>query len=99
MIVEQALLQVKPGQSGQFAKAMHQARPLIAAQPGFQSIEVCPSTDVPNQYLLLVEWDNVDSHRTGFRKSSEYEKWRTLLHDFYDPMPTVSYFGPSIFHD
>lgn len=97
MIVEQALLQVKPGQSDQFSKAMHQARPLIAVQPGFQSIEVRPSTDAPDQYLLLVGWDDVESHRDGFRKSPEYEQWRALLHDFYDPMPTVSYFGPSIF--
>lgn len=97
MIVEQALLQVKPGQSDQFAKAMHQAKPLIAVQPGFQSIEVRPSTDASDQYLLLVGWDDVESHRDGFRKSPEYEQWRALLHDFYDPMPTVSYFGPSIF--
>lgn len=97
MIIEQALLQVKPGQSDQFAIAMHQAQPLIAAQPGFQSIEVRPSKDVADQFLLLVTWDNVESHRDGFRKSPEYEKWRRLLHDFYDPMPTVSYFGRSIF--
>lgn len=97
MIIEQALLQVKPGQSDQFAKAMHRARPLIAAQPGFQSIGVYLSTDVPDQYLLLVGWDDVESHRDGFRKSPEYEEWRALLHGFYDPMPSVSYFGPSIF--
>ncbi len=97
MIIEQALLQVKPGQSDQFAKAMHQARPLIAVQPGFQSIEVRPSVDCPDQYLLVVVWDSVESHRDGFRKSPEYEKWRRLLHDFYDPMPSVTYFGNSIF--
>lgn len=97
MIIEQALLQVKPGQSDQFVAAMQKARPLIAVQPGFQSIEVRPSTDNSGQYLLLVTWDNVESHRDGFRKSPEYEHWRALLHDFYDPMPTVSYFGHSIF--
>ncbi len=97
MIVEQALLQVKPGQSDQFVAAMYRAKSLIAAQSGFQSIEVRPCVDRPDQYLLLVTWDNVESHRDGFRKSPEYEQWRALLHDFYDPMPTVSYFGPSIF--
>ncbi|MEP2102789.1 MAG: antibiotic biosynthesis monooxygenase [Parasphingorhabdus sp.] len=97
MIIEQALLQVKPDQSDQFTKAMHQARPLIAVQPGFQSIEVRPSKDSPDRFLLLVKWDEVESHRDGFRKSPEYEQWRALLHDFYDPMPTVSYFGASIF--
>ncbi len=97
MIIEQALLQVKPGQSDEFVAAMQKARPLIAAQPGFQSIDVCPSVDCPDQYLLVVVWDSVESHRDGFRKSPEYEKWRRLLHDFYDPMPSVTYFGNSIF--
>lgn len=96
MIIEHALLQVKPGQSDRFAKAMRQAKPLIAAQPGFQSIEVRPSTDIPGQHLLLVQWDSVESHRDGFRKSPEYDAWRALLHDFYDPVPTVTYYGPSI---
>jgi len=96
MIVEHALLQIRPGQSDRFVKAMRQARPLIAAQPGFHSIEVRPSIELPHQYILLVKWDDVESHRDGFRKSSEYEEWRTLLHDFYDSMPTINYFGPSI---
>ena len=97
MIVEQALLEVKPGQSERFVVAMHKAKPLIVVQPGFQSIEVRPCVDRSDQYLLLVVWDKVESHCDGFRKSPEYEQWRALLHDFYDPMPTVSYFGPSIF--
>ncbi len=97
MIIEQALLQVKAGQSDQFVAAMEKAKPLIAAQPGFQSIEVRASLDGPDQYLLLVGWDSVESHRDGFRKSPEYAQWRALLHDFYDPMPSVTYFGETIF--
>ena len=49
MIIEHALLQVKPGQSDRFTMGMQQARPLIAAQPGFQSIEVRPSTLIAGQ--------------------------------------------------
>ena len=99
MIIEHALLQVKPGQADHFSKAMRQARPLIAAQPGFQSIEVRGSFEDPNQFILIVGWDNIESHGEGFRKSPEYSQWRDLLHDFYDPMPTINYFGPSLFDD
>jgi len=99
MIIEHALLQVKPGQADDFEQAMRHAKPLIERQPGFQSIEVRPSSETENQYLLLVGWDKIESHRDGFRKSPEYQQWRALLHDFYDPMPTVNYFGTSIFDD
>jgi len=99
VIIEHALLQVKPGMAEHFKAAMQKARPLIAAQSGFRSIEVRPTAEGDNQFLLLVGWDDIESHRDGFRKSSEYQQWRSLLHDFYDPMPTVSYFRASILDD
>lgn len=93
MILEHALLQVRLGEESAFEKAMEQARPLIAASPGFLGIEVRPAAETPGLYLLLVRWDSVDDHREGFRQSARYQQWRDLLHKFYDPMPNVDYFG------
>lgn len=87
------MLQVKQGEAGAFEAAMAEARPLIAASPGFRVIEVRPALEAENRYLLLVRWDDVESHRDGFRKSDRYERWRALLHRFYDPMPNIAYFG------
>lgn len=92
MILEHALLSIKPGESAAFEAAMAEARPLIAASPGFRSISVRKSCETPGLYLLLVEWDDIASHRDGFRTSERYEHWRALLHRFYDPMPIISYF-------
>ena len=78
---------------------MNKARVLIACQPGFYSIEVRQSDDDQGRYLLLILWDRIESHRDGFRASPEYQQWRALLHQFYDPMPVVNYYGRSIFHD
>lgn len=30
----------------------------------------------------------------GFRGSAEYQQWRRLLHEFYEPFPTVEHFVP-----
>lgn len=96
MILEHALLAIKPGQSAAFEAAMAQARPLIAASPGFRSIAVRRACESPDRYLLLVEWDDIASHREGFRASARYAQWRALLHVFYEPMPAVTYFGESL---
>ena len=93
MVLEHAMLQVRKGEAGAFEAAMAEARPLIAASPGFRGIEVRPALEAENLYLLLVQWDDVASHRDGFRASERYERWRGLLHRFYEPMPQVSYFG------
>jgi heme-degrading monooxygenase HmoA len=97
MILESALLDVKPGEEAAFEAAIQAARPLIAATPGFRSIAVRRCLETPNRYLLLVEWEKLEDHTIGFRQSARYEEWRALLHRFYDPFPRVEHFEQSIF--
>lgn len=92
MILEHALLPVAPGGEADFERAFAIARPLIAQQPGCRSVALHRSIETPNEYVLLVEWDDVEAHTQGFRRSPEYERWRELLHRFYDPFPVVEHF-------
>ena len=92
MILESALLDVKPGEESRFEAAIKQARPLIAATPGFRSIKVRRCLETPNRYLLLVEWETLEAHTIGFRQSERYQRWRALLHHFYEPFPRVEHF-------
>ncbi len=96
MITEHAILQVRQGQSAAFTAAMRQARALIAATPGFQGIDVLPCIETPDRFLLLVRWDSVEAHESGFRGSARYQAWKALLHPFYDPFPRVEHYGASI---
>jgi heme-degrading monooxygenase HmoA len=96
MILESALLDVTPGEESAFEAALREARTLIAATPGFRAISVRRCIETPNRYLLLVEWDRLEDHTIGFRQSPRYEKWRALLHRFYDPFPRVEHFGECV---
>jgi heme-degrading monooxygenase HmoA len=93
MILEHAILPVRSGSETEFEAAFAQARPLISGQPGFRTLSLSRSIESPNLYLLLVEWDSVEAHTDGFRKSPEYESWRALLHHLYDPFPVVEHFA------
>lgn len=95
-VIEHALLSVRAGSEAAFEAAVAEARPLIAASPGFISLEIRRPTGTGQPYLLLAEWQSVEDHRDGFRQSDRYQQWRALLHPFYDPMPVVSYFGESL---
>lgn len=94
MIIEHAVLDVRPGESADFEAALEQAKPLIAGSPGFRSLRVSRCIEAPDRYLLLVEWDTLEDHTEGFRGSPAYQQWRALLHHFYDPFPTVAHFDP-----
>ncbi|HVM10786.1 MAG TPA: antibiotic biosynthesis monooxygenase [Acidimicrobiales bacterium] len=97
MILEHALLDVRPGEEAAFEAAFAQARPLIASQPGFVSLRIERCIEHSARYLLLVEWDSLEAHTEGFRRSPEYERWRELLHRFYDPFPEVTHFEEVVF--
>ena len=92
MITEHALLTVKPGLEAEFESAFAEARPIIASMPGFISLQIGRGIESVSTYLLLVEWQSVEHHEVGFRQSPEYQKWRALLHHFYEPFPVVQHF-------
>ncbi|GII99269.1 heme-degrading monooxygenase HmoA [Sediminihabitans luteus] len=92
MIREHALLPVRPGTEAAFEAAFAQAKALIEVQPGFGRLTLSRGVESPSTYLLLVEWESVEAHEEGFRRSPEYARWRELLHHFYDPFPRVEHF-------
>lgn len=92
MILEHALLDVVPGREAAFERAFEEARPLIAATPGFLRLRLERCVERPAQYLLLVEWERLEDHTEGFRGSDRYAEWRRLLHHFYDPFPLVEHY-------
>ena len=94
MILEVALLQVRPGQGDAFEAAFREAKAIISSMAGYESHELQRCLEREGQYVLLVRWDSLAAHEEGFRKSPQYQEWRRLLHHFYDPFPTVLHYEP-----
>jgi heme-degrading monooxygenase HmoA len=92
MILEAAVLNVKPGQSAQFEAAFREASAIIAASPGYIDHQLQRCLEVADKYLLLVRWGTLEDHTEGFRGSAAYGEWRRLLHHFYEPFPIVEHF-------
>ena len=92
MILESALLQIKPGQTQAFEAAFKKASPIIASMKGYISHELHRCIESDHKYHLLVRWETLEDHTVGFRGSKEYQEWKALLHHFYDPFPTVEHF-------
>jgi heme-degrading monooxygenase HmoA len=92
MITEHAELPVKPGQEADFEAAFAEAKALIASASGFIDVTLLRCIERPSTYLLIVHWETLADHTEGFRGSEAYEKWRAMLHHFYDPFPQVEHF-------
>jgi heme-degrading monooxygenase HmoA len=94
VILEVAVLNVRAGQADAFEEAFRLASPIIASMRGYLSHELYRCLETPDRYVLLARWETLEDHTVGFRGSPEYERWRQLLHHFYEPFPTVEHFEP-----
>lgn len=92
MVLEVATLDVRPGRTEAFEAAFREAQRIIASCRGYQRHELRRCLEASDRYLLLVWWDTLEDHTQGFRESPEYQRWRELLHHFYDPFPTVEHY-------
>ncbi|MDP1612826.1 MAG: antibiotic biosynthesis monooxygenase [Sulfuritalea sp.] len=92
MILEAAPLQVRPGQSAEFEAAFRKAQAIISSMPGYLSHELQRCIERQDEYLLLVRWRCLEDHEVGFRQSPQYREWKSLLHHFYDPFPSVLHY-------
>jgi heme-degrading monooxygenase HmoA len=96
MIFEVGILNVRPGQESAFEETLRKARPLIAATPGFQSLQVHRCIETPNRYLLRVSWGSIEDHTVGFRQSDRFPEWRRLLHHYYEPPPVIEHYAEAL---
>jgi heme-degrading monooxygenase HmoA len=96
MVLEVAVLNVKPGAAQNFEAAFKDASTIISSMPGYVSHELHRCIETSDRYVLLVRWQTLEDHTVGFRNSEQYKQWRKLLHHFYASFPTVEHYEPLI---
>lgn len=92
MILEVAILNVKKGLSEDFESNFKKAERIISSMNGYISHQLKKCLEQEDKYILLVNWETIEDHEIGFRKSDEYQQWKELLHHFYEPFPTVEHY-------
>ena len=94
MILEHALIAVRPGSQAEFEVAVSRAREVISAAPGFRTFALHRGVESPDRYLLLVGWETLEDHTVGFRGSPAFAEWRSLIGPFFDGQPEVDHYLP-----
>ncbi len=91
MVLEIADFTVKAGTEDEFAAAVQEGLPHIAATPGFHSARLIRAIESPSRFVLLIEWESVEAHNVGFRESDRFPKWRALIGPYFDGNPHVEH--------
>lgn len=96
MILEVADIRITPGREAEFEQAVHLGiQTVIAKATGFRGYRVQHGIESPDRYLLLLEWDTLEDHTVGFRGSSAYGEWRSIVSGFFAKAPFVEHFAAS----
>jgi len=89
VILERALITVKPGQAEAFKAAFAKARPNSEGSKGCRKVEMRAGIENPDDFLLLVWWDTVENHMVDFRESAAFQEWRAILGPLFAAPPAV----------
>lgn len=62
MVLEHALLSVRPGREDEFEDSFSEATTIILGMPGFGRLSLSRCRERTSTYLLLVEWATLEDH-------------------------------------
>jgi heme-degrading monooxygenase HmoA len=92
MILEVAVLDIRPESREIFEVAFPKAARIVSAAKGYISHQLQRSLDNPNRFVLLVQWQTKEDHVVGFRGSPQYQEWRKALHHYLAIAPNVEHY-------
>lgn len=91
MVLEVALIDVQAGHADDFQAAFQRVRHAVADSPGCLSLRMTHGVETPTRFVLLVEWDSIESH-DGFRESDRFGVWRGGIGPHFASSPQVEHF-------
>lgn len=92
MITEIAVFQAVPGKEEAFAQGIQRAIAAVAHGAGCHSIAAHRCIEDPARFMLIVEWDSLEAHTEGFRKSPLFAEYRSHISGLFLDAPAVHHY-------
>lgn len=91
MVLEVALVDVRPGSEQGFRDAYAEAVGHVRSAQGVGTIRMTQGVETPTRFVLLIEWESVEAHE-AFRASEDFGSWRALIGPHFSGPPHVEHF-------
>lgn len=83
MILEVAIMKIKPESMAQFEAVFPKAAAIIASVPGYIAHEMVRCAETRGKYHFLIRWESIEAHEKNFRQTPKRQEFRNLLGDFF----------------
>ena len=82
MIVEYIRYTISPDAKVAFEEAYQKAQAFLKGSPHCLGYELARCVEEPQSYVLRIMWDSLDGHEKGFRTSSEFPQFLSLVRPY-----------------
>jgi quinol monooxygenase YgiN len=92
MVIEYIRYRIDAGRADEFERAYSAAASSLAASSHCLSYEVSRGVEDPESYVVRLEWDSVDGHEQGFRKSPEFQQFFSAVKPYFDDIAEMRHY-------
>ncbi len=92
MIIEVAVFQAVSGKEEAFAAGILRGAEVVRRDPGCHSITIHRCIEDPARFMLFVQWDSLEAHTEGFRKSPLFAEYRSHINGLFLDSPVVHHY-------
>lgn len=92
MVIEYIRYRIDAARREQFERAYAEAGRSLAASSHCRAYEVAHGVEDPESYIVRIEWDSVEAHEQGFRRSPEFRAFFACVQPFFDDIEEMRHY-------
>ena len=92
MIVEYIRYKIDPSRTAEFDEAYRRAGALLDASPHCARWEATRCLEDPTKEIVRIEWDSVEGHLDGFRKSADFKPFLEATQPFFKSIEEMTHY-------
>ena len=93
MVVEYIRYRIPHERQEQFEEAYGSAAASLDASPHCLAYELSRGVEEPENYILRIEWDSVEGHEQGFRKSPDFQPFFAAVRPFFGQIEEMKHYA------
>jgi quinol monooxygenase YgiN len=95
VIVEYIRYLIPAERAVEFEDAYRRAGAILTADEHCLRHEVSRGVENPDRYVVRIEWDSVEGHEQGFRKSVAFAEFFALVKPFFAAIEEMTHYQPT----
>ena len=96
MVIEYVRYKIPADQADQFIAAYATAGEVLRNSSHCHGHELSRCTEEPTSFILRIEWDSLDGHLNGFRKSAEFRDFFASVRPFVGDIEEMRHYERTV---